>query len=348
MKPRVTQKDVALKAGVSHVAVSLALRGHRSIPEATRKRIKQIARQLGYVPDPMLSGLSAYRLSRRPVAYQSNLAWLNCWPVPKEMHDGDFGDYYVAAVQRARELGYNLEEIRMADLEHDTERLGKVLCARGISGILLPPARHAGAELEMDFSSLSAVRFGYSYRKPVLHTVANAQFRTAFATIQNLTKLGYRRIGFFLDHDQDDRTGWNLLGGFVTGQKFIPRSHRISPFYYEQGDVAALTKWIKRNRLDAVMGLRGWREIKATRCSVGYADLSLNRSDPGDKNVSGMYQNSGRIGEAAVDFLVGMMLRGETGVPDMPIHLFIESIWSPGTTAVQLNEKASPPLRVKS
>lgn len=340
MKPRVTQKDVAVKAGVSHVSVSLALRGHHSIPPETRERIKRIARQLGYVPDPMLSGLSAYRLSRRPTAYQSNIGWLNCWSIPKELQENtDFGEYYAAAVERARELGYSVEEIRLVDVNNDVARLEKILRARGINGLLLPPAQNPGFELRMDYSRFSVVRFGYSFRHPVLHTVANAQFRTVLVTVQKLVALGYKRIGLFLTHDQDERTGWNFIGGFAAGQQLLQKSNRVAPFYYTRGDIDRLANWIKRSRIDVAIGLSGWEEVRETGATIGYADLSIRQ---GDGYVSGMYQNCRRIGVTAVDFLTGMMLRTETGIPASPTHLFVESIWSPGKTAISgLNKKVT-------
>lgn len=341
MKPRVTQREVALKAGVSHVAVSLALRGHHSIPQETRERISRIARQMGYVPDPMLSGLSAYRLSRRPTAYQSNIGWLNCWSNPKELHEGgDFDEYYVAATERARELGYSVEEICMTDLKQDVNRLEKILRARGINGLLLPPAEHPGYELHMDYSRFSVVRFGYSFRQPVLHTIANAQFRTMLVTMEKLAALGYKRIGLFLSHDQDERTGWNFIGGFAAGQQLLQKGNRIEPFYYTRGDTESLRAWIKRSRVDAVVGLSAWEEVRETGMTVGYADLSIR---PDDGYVSGMYQNCRRIGIAAVDFLTGMMLRSETGIPSSPTHLFVESIWSPGKTAVAQRQRDAGP-----
>ena len=65
LKNRVTQQDVALRAGVHRTAVSLALKKHPSIPAETRERIEAVAAEMGYVPDPMLSALAAYRGSRR-------------------------------------------------------------------------------------------------------------------------------------------------------------------------------------------------------------------------------------------------------------------------------------------
>src|SRR5471032_71679 len=109
MKPRVTQRDIARKANVSHVTVSLALRGDPSIPETTRKRIEKIAKLLGYSPDPLLTALASYRSQNRPAAYHANIAWLTSSPHGGKDGWGDFGLYYKGAEARATQLGYVLD-----------------------------------------------------------------------------------------------------------------------------------------------------------------------------------------------------------------------------------------------
>ncbi len=49
-KNKITRKDVAEKAGVSPSTVSRALNDHPSIPKSTADRIKQIAKELNYIP----------------------------------------------------------------------------------------------------------------------------------------------------------------------------------------------------------------------------------------------------------------------------------------------------------
>ena len=58
---RVTMADVARAAGVNKGTVSRALRGDRRISNETRERIWRIARDLGYEPDAVASGLSSRR-----------------------------------------------------------------------------------------------------------------------------------------------------------------------------------------------------------------------------------------------------------------------------------------------
>ena len=62
-KRRTTIKDVAKVAGVHFTTVSLALRRHPSIPEATRERIRRVAERIGYAPDPVFGALTRFHVN---------------------------------------------------------------------------------------------------------------------------------------------------------------------------------------------------------------------------------------------------------------------------------------------
>ena len=53
MEKRVTQKDIARAASLSISAVSMALRNDSAMSGDTLKRVKSIAQELGYSPDPL-------------------------------------------------------------------------------------------------------------------------------------------------------------------------------------------------------------------------------------------------------------------------------------------------------
>ena len=49
---KVSLREIAVRAGVTRMAVSLALRGKAGVSDSLRRKILKISKQLGYVPDP--------------------------------------------------------------------------------------------------------------------------------------------------------------------------------------------------------------------------------------------------------------------------------------------------------
>ena len=82
---QVTVYDIARRVGVSHTTVALALRNHSSVSAKRREQIQSVARDTGYVPDPHLAALAAYRHGSRPAQIRSALAWINHWEHPARM-----------------------------------------------------------------------------------------------------------------------------------------------------------------------------------------------------------------------------------------------------------------------
>lgn len=64
---RVTLSVVAQAAGVSPITASRALRGERGVAGALVERVKQAAKDLGYVPDPAARALASQRSAQVPV-----------------------------------------------------------------------------------------------------------------------------------------------------------------------------------------------------------------------------------------------------------------------------------------
>jgi LacI family transcriptional regulator len=345
LERRITQRDIAREAHVSHVTVSLALRESPTIPKETRDRIHAIAERLGYSPDPMLAALSSYKKQQRPAAHQATIAWLFGSPSASKKGEGDFLNYYLGAEARADQLGYVLEEIDINGELGEPKRLRRMLDARNITGIILAPSHlhpNHGHAFEFELSRFSAVRIGYSYRAPVLNTVANAQFRTVLTAMQKVVALGYQRIGTILTKQLDERTSWQFLGAYLAGVHFLPRKGWIDPFYTSNtGPGPELEKpffeWLERQKIDCVVAAGyGWlcremiqRGIKVPQ-AVGYVDTQLPEAD---HYFSGIHQNPRQVGRGAVDLLVGMMHRHEVGIPETPSHLLIEGSWRDGQTA---------------
>jgi DNA-binding LacI/PurR family transcriptional regulator len=73
---------------------------------------------------------------------------------------------------------------------------------------------------------------------------------------------------------------------------------------------------------------------------IGLAALSCPERG---HRYSGVYQNGHFIGATAIDLLVGMIERRETGLPEQAIATMVEGVWNPGTTLRDMNAVADAP-----
>lgn len=343
---RPTHRDIAKLANVTHVTVSLALRGHRSIPKTTRERIEAIAKQIGYRPDPALQSLMVYRRGASPSSYQGTIAWINGYQRDPDKLKAEFAHYLSGAQERCIELGYQLEEFRMSQLEMNFNRLSKVLRARNITGLLFPPqdsSRHITLT-GFDWENYAVIAFGYSLLRPRLDIVTNAQFRSTRLAIRKLRSLGYRRIGFVTEKVFREKTDQNFLAGYLIEQLRLPASGRVPVFFIPRKTDAErgkhFQKWFLQYKPDAVIfvGWHGpqWLEAMplSERKGCGMALLDIPESET---KYAGVNQNNRIIGRTAVDMLIAKIHANDRGIPATPRHILIEGRWMNGKTAPRIN-----------
>ncbi|MDP0494704.1 MAG: LacI family DNA-binding transcriptional regulator [Verrucomicrobiota bacterium JB024] len=336
---KVTLRDIAKKAGVHYATVSRALAKHPSIPESTQRRIQALAQEMDYVPDPMLSALSAYRVRLRPKVFQGSLAWVTNGKTGDELEVHEiFNLYREGARHRAAELGYSLENFWLKEGGMSLKRAADILAARNIRGLLICPQSVAGARIELDWSHFSAVTFGYTLGWPALHTVASHTFRALVSAVDQVRAHGYRRLGFVLSAERDVRTFHIWSGAFLACQQQWPKAERVPLHCPKVMNEKALMSWVERYRPDVlisslhelieVLERHGYRIPR----DIGFASPSLTT---GPRPVSGIDENSFQMGEAAVNLLVGMMHRNERGIPSTPHTLMIEGTWQAGQTLAE-------------
>lgn len=188
--------------------------------------MRALAKRMGYVPDPILGALMAYRTSRRPAAFHATIAWLNPsrkradWRVYRA-----YNDYFEGASARARQLGFQLEEIILPTTTASgrtnespqvrQDRVTSMLEARNIHAIIVGPAPMAGETLDLiDWPRFSAIRIGYSLASPRLHIVTANHSRAMTTLMRELHARGYRRPGLFITAELDERIGRQWSGRF--------------------------------------------------------------------------------------------------------------------------------------
>ncbi len=339
MPLRPTIKDIGLRAGVHHTTVSLALRNHPSIPEHTRARIRAVADEIGYRPDPMLAALMQYRRSmhaskQRPVAlWLTNYATRHQWRKTRV-----FEEYFNGARERADQLGFRLEEFWLRENNMSATRARQIFKARGITALLLAPQQQYGVSLELDWDEVSAVALGYTLARPQLNIVTSHHFASMRLLMQKLFALGYRRPGLAFANIVDQRVQRGWMGGYLVAQLELPAANRLAPFLFGSLSEAGLARWIKRTRPDVIISAitqtdQVWDVLARLKIRVpedmGFAFASLH--DLGDKR-SGISEIPRVIGATAMDQLSAMCQRNERGIPANPLRTLIEGVWQPGNT----------------
>ena len=332
---RASMRDVAAAAGLSRSAVSLALQGHPSIPAATRERIVAVACRLGYRKNPLVAALMSVRRNRatgRPT--RTSLAFLTCGsPADSWRQAGPIRRFHAAARARAVELGFSLDEFSLGDPAMRPERLGALLRARGIHGLLVAPLPGDQTRLNLDIAGFATVGLGMSVKEPGIDRVSDDHFYGAHLAFECCRALGYRRIGLAVAANISRRLENRWWSGFLLAQQFVPVRERIPALMPETRDdiPPLLNEWIARHRIEAVVfAIRDENKLACAPAGIGLVSLSVQ---DGSGKLAGIRQNERQIGEEAIELLVAKLHRWSTGVSESPRLHLVRGTWSEGLSA---------------
>jgi DNA-binding LacI/PurR family transcriptional regulator len=326
---KVTMEEVARAARVSRATVSLALRGRSEIPEATRRRVRQAAKKLGYTANPLVSALMATRRRGR-ARFQATLAfftghatrdgWLRFTPA--------YGRLFAGARSRARELGYEIEDFWLNEPRLSPGRLKQILQTRGIHGIIVAPMPIKDAVLpEFDWTEFSVLAVGYSVRNPEFHRISHDYFHGMKMALAHCRAKGYGRIGLFLDRHVSSVTFDLWHAAYLADQRAAPGAARLEPLLADDLEDPAIVPWLREQRPDCLVCLDPWRLEELGHLPKGLPAVSLN-IDEAPRPMPGVSRDFEVIGEAAVDRVVSLMQHNHRGPPPRPQTILIEGLWT--------------------
>ena len=345
---KVNLRTIAEKAGVSRMAVSLALRGDPHVSKETQEHVRKIAREMGYQPNPKVSRAMAELAKSRHVEADERLAFLTSdskedgwrqWQHHVECFEG--------ARLRVREYGYVLEPFWLRKPGTTPEKISRMLWSRGIDGVMIAPL---GSDYELnglrtfnfDWERFSVVELAETLDEPRFDCARHDHFDGMLLALFSLERLGYRRIGLAMERVLDVRTRHRWYSAYLLWKSVRGYTQELPVHFYEQFDVNGLMQWQKECRLDAVVSIRNslCDELAAAGLQIpeelGVA--VLDRPAGEDTRLSGISQHTAAIGSAAADLLVGLVRRGEKGVPDFPNLKICAGIWVEGNTAKQVGK----------
>lgn len=181
-------KDIAARAGVSVMTVSKCLRDGKDISAATKARIQQLAREMGYVPD-----IGARHLGSRKTKLLGLVISAATNPI--------YARILMAIEEKAHELGYDLIFAHSLNQPEREEAVIRRLLARRVEGLFITPVYRlrpvAPIYEEIRRAKVPTVILGH--RGLFCSDFANVEtddIAASYAVTKHLIGLGHKRIAY--------------------------------------------------------------------------------------------------------------------------------------------------------
>jgi LacI family transcriptional regulator len=190
-----TIRDVAAKAGLSVTAVSQALNGKGRISEATRRKVREVAAELNYIPD---SGARAMRTSTT-----SAIGLL----VP-DIRNAYFAELAYCIQDALFEVGYSTLIATSSERVNRQDTLIRNLLAQRIDGVILVPQGQGSPTLKMIAGrGVPLVFVDRSVEGMDQIPLIDSDPRPGMGrALHTLRDYGHKRIGFITGPEQKSRT----------------------------------------------------------------------------------------------------------------------------------------------
>jgi len=325
-KRYLTTVDLARAAGVSQSTVSRALRNDGQISRAVAERIQALAREMGYRPDPYLSALTAHVRVHRRKPHPATIVLLRCSsdvPLCDDL-------YAAGARMRADELGYSVSGIDFLQPSMTPARLGTILRARGIDGLVVLPVGSDVFLDDLDFSEIAAATVDLTLHAPCLHRTVPDYFGQMRLALGALDRAGFRRVALCDTAQEHQRFDTTWFGAFLAWQQERPQRQRLPTFTTQDFNQESFVAWYKRWKPDAIVSnnycFAEWLIQRGVRIpeDVAFASLSVDGIHP---RCPGIDQQPREVGKLAVDLIVEQLHRNERGIPASRKTVLVPGRW---------------------
>ena len=184
----VTIYDIAKEVNTSAVTVSLALRNSKRVSVVTRKRIKDMARSLGYQPNPLARGLIGART--KTIAFVFN------FPSEHFAHDLSYMELFHSIAQVASRHEYKLF-VHSSTVAKSVEDVFADVTPYGVDGIILGTNIETDEDREaLESAPIPTVLLGRDlYAKNTTCLIYGGR-DGAEKSVRHFVELGHKRIAF--------------------------------------------------------------------------------------------------------------------------------------------------------
>lgn len=332
-----TLREVARAAGVSPATASRVFNENPQVLPEARAAVRAAAERLGYRRCALITSVMREFRRTQGRVHRGTIALLTfdppaAWPALGMCF---YQTIFEGTRQRAEAQGFSVERVVVGQAGDKPERLGRVLLARGITGVILTQGMIVRHDVAFPWERFTSVLLGNYLFTPHLHRASRDYYRDVQGVWDRLGRRGYRRIGLVTSRRMAERQQLMGSAAVLQKQQELPASLRLPILYRETLTPDELRVWLRRHRPDVILceetaiyrhllaaGLRVPKEI-------GCFCLNPVVDEP---NLACLHVPFGELTAAAVDLLTKLMEQRETGVPACPRAVLVHSMWHEGAT----------------
>ena len=329
---------VAAAAGVSAMTVSRVLRNSAHVAPETRQRVMRTAQKLGYSPNPQIARLMSIVRGAKNQRVRAMIGIIRDDILEDELHDRAYQYVSIADIRaRAEQHGYRAEEFFLGRNGLTPERLGGILRARGVEGIIVSPQSSRIIGMQLDYTPFAAATFGYGLPSPALHRASTNMTQGIVMAAQELERRGYRRIGIAITQWIDARADHTYSGALLHHQLKVPARNRVPllivPDHLPDGR-KPFCAWFRKHRPDVIISFHTYVPDWLTRelgrdipDEVGFVVHDWTEQMTG---FAGIHHRRAHVAAAAVDLVATQLMHNEHGIPEVPRQILIPPAWIEG------------------
>ena len=269
---RITLKDIAEACGYTVNTVSRALRDDARLPDSTRSKIRQTARDMGYIRNSLASTLRSGR---------SHIVAV----IVNDLHNLHFCNMLSKMDQSLRSAGYSMMVLCMQLNESLGEQMIHTAISQSVDGILYFPYHNNRDHIEyMEKNRVPFVLLDRWIQNVVTDNVRCDDRQGGRLAGEHLARLGHRRF-LFLSGVNQSSSQIDRLAGFMEA---------IAGFGLGEGDVRivpgdAVERALETMEIDRLLYPKDYTAIVCFRDEIAYPAIRAleerGYAVPGDVSV---------------------------------------------------------------
>jgi DNA-binding LacI/PurR family transcriptional regulator len=330
--------EIAQRLGIAPSTVSRALRDDPRIGADMRARIRTVAGELGYRPNPLVSALMANRRRRGGAGEIDVIALVTSYGARDDWRSKQVCRWEFEGIQaRAATLGFRIEVFSMHDYQDDAARLAATLRARGIRGVLLGFSRENNEPVPFSSEGFAVAGLSAYFNAAQVDRANFHGFYNVRIALDHMWRLGYRRPALVVPELNNSISNYSWSGAFLDWQRRIPARSRCLPFIPGgTPDMEEFNAWLRANEPDSILfykvPVRSFLARAGRRVPEEIGVACLYRTADEMRAMGGIDGNLSAVGAAALDLVVERLNANSFGPTEHPKEVLIKGTWYEGAT----------------